>query len=52
MILGDIKRISTGLGKDWYADTNLWGYEDPPFLEQDTEQQKVAHSSQCLHKYP
>ena len=33
MILGDIKRISRGLGKNRYSDINLWGFEDPPPLK-------------------
>ena len=38
IILGDIKRISWGLGKNHYGDINLWGFEDLPTLEQKTEQ--------------
>ena len=38
MILGDIKRISRGLGWNRYGDVNLWGFEDPPSLEEKTEQ--------------
>ena len=38
MILGDIKRISRGLGWNRYGDVNLWGFEDPPSLKEKTEQ--------------
>ena len=38
MILGDIKRISHGLGKHKYGDVNLWGYEEPPTLDGKLEQ--------------
>ena len=38
MILGDIKRISHGLGKHKYGDVNLWGYEEPPTLDDKLEQ--------------
>ena len=33
MILRDIKRISWGLGKNKSGDVNLWGFEDPPTLQ-------------------
>ena len=38
MILGDIKRISHGLGKHKYGNVNLWGYEEPPTLDDKLEQ--------------
>ena len=43
MILGDIKRISQGLGKNYYGDINLWGFEDPPTLQQKTEKNRTRN---------
>ena len=49
MILGDIKRISRGLGKNRYGNINLWGFEDPPTLEEKPEQtERELHYIQTM----
>ena len=49
MILGDIKRISRGLGKYMYGNINLRGLEDSPTLEEKTEQtERELHYIQTM----